>query len=54
MIKHHSTFKKKGILIVKPKLPQKYILKDKALIHKKSTKCKKYWVIKIPGFFPDF
>ena len=27
MIKHHSTFKNKGIFIVKSKLPQKYMLK---------------------------
>ena len=38
MIKHHSAFKNKGILIVKPKLPQKYILMGKALIHKKKYK----------------
>ena len=35
MIKHHSAFKNKGILIEKPKLPQKYILNGSALIHKK-------------------
>ena len=37
-IKHHSTFKNKGILIVKPKLLQKYILRGKTLIHKKKYK----------------
>ena len=32
IIKHHSEFKNKGILIVKQNLPQKYISKGKALI----------------------
>ena len=36
--KHHSTFKNKGIPIVRPKLLQKYILKGKALMHKKKYK----------------
>ena len=33
-------FKNKDILILKPKLSQKYILMDKALIHKKKYKIK--------------
>ena len=39
MIKHHSAFENKSILIVKPRSPQKYILMGKALIHKDKNAC---------------
>ena len=38
MIKHHFALKNKSILIMKPNLPQKYILMGQALIHKKNYK----------------